>query len=63
MAKGTLSVGNVEILALDDGGVDFPVPLTDLFQSAPAEAWQQFRERYPEVFAGSEGQILREILY
>ena len=72
MAEGTLSVGNVEILAINDGEVDFPFPLADIFPSAPAEAWAQYQERYPEVFGGpttwhahwggylirSEGQIL-----
>ncbi len=72
MAEGKLTVGNVEILAIDDGGVDFPFPLTDIFPSVPAEAWAQYQERYPEVFAGpttwrahwggylirSEGQII-----
>lgn len=72
MAEGTLSVGNVEILAINDGELDFPFPLSDIFPSAPAEDWAQYQERYPEVFAGpanwrahwggylirSEGQIL-----
>ncbi len=72
MPEGTLTVGNVEILAINDGEVDFPFPLTDIFPSVPAEAWAQYQERYPEVFAGpttwhahwggylirSEGQIL-----
>ena len=72
MAEGKLTVGNVEILGIDDGAVDFPFPLTDLFPNAPAEAWAQYQERYPEVFSGpttwrvhwggylirSEGQII-----
>ena len=52
MPEEKLTVGNVEILAIDDGGVDFPLPLTDLFPSVPPEAWAQYQERYPEVFAG-----------
>ena len=72
MAEGKLTVGNVEILGIDDGAVDFPFPLTDLVPNAPAEAWAQYQERYPEVFSGpttwrvhwggylirSEGQII-----
>ncbi len=54
MAEGTLSVGNVEILAINDGEFDFPFPLADLFPSVPAEAWAQYQERYPEVFAGPD---------
>ena len=52
MAEGILSVGNVEILAINDGEVDFPFPLSDIFPSAPAEAWAQYQERYPEEYVG-----------
>jgi glyoxylase-like metal-dependent hydrolase (beta-lactamase superfamily II) len=52
MAEGRLSVGNVEIIALNDGEVDFPFPLTDIFPGTTEQAWAPYRQRYPEVFAG-----------
>jgi len=52
MAEGKLSVGNVEIIAIDDGEVDFPFPLTDIFPGTTEEAWALYQERYPQVFGG-----------
>ncbi len=50
MAEGRLTVGNVDVLALTDGGGDFPFPLSQLFPDVSAEAWAPFRQRYPELF-------------
>jgi glyoxylase-like metal-dependent hydrolase (beta-lactamase superfamily II) len=54
MAEAKLTVGNVEIVALDDGAVDFPFPLTQIFPGTTQEAWASYRGRYPEVFAGPD---------
>lgn len=54
MAETALTVGNVTIVALTDGGGDFPLPLSRLFPSVPSEAWEPYRQRYPEVFGGPE---------
>ena len=54
MAEGRLSVGNVEIVALNDGAVDFAFPLTQIFPTTTTEDWVQYQQRYPEVFAGPD---------
>ena len=54
MAEPKLTVGNVEILALHDGEVDFPFPLTQIFPTTTVEAWAQYQQRYPTVFAGPD---------
>ncbi|HZA25564.1 MAG TPA: hypothetical protein VFA32_23700 [Dehalococcoidia bacterium] len=45
MAEGRLSVGNVEIVALNDGEVDFAFLLTQTFPSTTEESWAQYRQR------------------
>jgi glyoxylase-like metal-dependent hydrolase (beta-lactamase superfamily II) len=50
--EGTLKVGNVEIVALSDGDIEFSTPLNEVFPSVPEDAWQEYRDRYPDVFAG-----------
>ena len=52
MTDFTLKVGDVEIVALTDMNLPFPMPLTELFPMAPAEAWTPYRERYPDTFDG-----------
>jgi hypothetical protein len=54
MADNGITIGNVEILGLSDATVDYPWPLVQLFPSAPAEAWEPYRRRYPSVFSGSD---------
>ena len=54
MAENKLFVGNVEVLALTDHAGDFPMPLSQLFPNVPADAWEPFRQRYPEVFSGPD---------
>jgi glyoxylase-like metal-dependent hydrolase (beta-lactamase superfamily II) len=54
MAANKLSVGNVEVLALTDHVGDFPMPLSQVFPTVPADAWAPFRQRYPELFSGPE---------
>ena len=52
MSDIALTVGGVEIVALSDMNLPFPMPLTELFPMASAEAWAPYRERYPETFDG-----------
>jgi glyoxylase-like metal-dependent hydrolase (beta-lactamase superfamily II) len=54
MAANRLSVGDVDVLALTDHAGDFPVPLSQLFPTVPADAWEPFRQRYPEMFNGPD---------
>jgi hypothetical protein len=54
MAESKLFVGHVEVVALTDNSRDFPIPLSELFPNAPADAWAPFRQRYPEVFSGPD---------
>ena len=46
-----VSFGDVRVLALRDAVVDYPWPLPELFPNVPAEAWEEFRERFPDTFS------------
>ena len=50
MSDFTLNVGGVEIVALSDMNLPFPMPLTQLFPDAPAASWEQYKQRYPDAF-------------
>ena len=52
MPGSKLTVGNVEIIALDDN--EASLPLSDLFPGVPAEAWAPYQQRYPESFDGTD---------
>ena len=52
MSDFSLKVGGVEIVALSDMKLPFPMPLTQLFPTAPAEAWTPYKEQYPDAFDG-----------
>ena len=52
MSDFTLRVGGVEIVALSDMNLPFPMPLAQLFPTAPAEAWAPYKESYPDAFDG-----------
>ena len=52
MSDFTLTIGDVEIVALSDMNLPFPMPLAQLFPTAPAEAWAPYRELYPDTFDG-----------
>ena len=54
MAENKLFVGNVEVVPLTDNAGDFPMPLSQLFLTVPADAWGPFRQRYPELFNGPD---------
>jgi glyoxylase-like metal-dependent hydrolase (beta-lactamase superfamily II) len=51
---GVLKVGNVEIVALSDGEIEFSTPLSAVFEGVTSEQWQPFRQRYPDVFASPD---------
>jgi glyoxylase-like metal-dependent hydrolase (beta-lactamase superfamily II) len=54
MAPNKLQVGDVEVLALTDYAGDFPMPLSQLYPTVPADAWEPYRQRYPELFNGPD---------
>ena len=45
-----MTVGNVQIIALTDMSFPFPMPLDELWTEVPAEAWEPYRQRYPDTF-------------
>ena len=49
MPEGRIKVGNVEILGLTDAEGPFPLTLGTMFPSVPDNAWEPFRQRYPEI--------------
>ncbi len=50
MSDFTLTVGNVEIVALSDMNLPFPMPLTQLFPTTSGEAWEPYKTLYPDAF-------------
>ena len=52
MSNFALKVGGVEIVALSDMNLPFPMPLAQLFPTASDEAWAPYREWYPDAFDG-----------
>ena len=50
MSDFTMNVGGVEIVALSDMNLPFPMPLTQLFPGAPTEAWEPYKALYPDAF-------------
>jgi glyoxylase-like metal-dependent hydrolase (beta-lactamase superfamily II) len=52
MAANTLTVGNVQIVAIHDNEGALPLSMT--FPNVPAEAWAQYQQKYPEGFSGAE---------
>lgn len=50
MPEARLTVGNVEILSLNDN--EATLPLSDVFPEVPAEAWAPYQDRYPSGFSG-----------
>lgn len=49
---GQITIGSVQITGITDAEVDFPVALDQLWPALPAEAWEPYRQRYPQVFGG-----------
>ena len=52
MTDFTLRVGNAEIIAVTDMNIVYPMPLDDLFPDVPTDAWQPYRQDYPDTFEG-----------
>ncbi len=50
MPEARLTVGNVEILSLNDN--EATLPLIDVFPEVPAGAWKPYQEQYPSGFRG-----------
>ena len=50
MPEARLTVGNVEILSLNDN--EATLPLSDVFPEVPADAWTSYQELYPSGFSG-----------
>ena len=50
MSDFKLRVGDVEIIALSDMNLPFPMPLTQLFPMTTDESWAPYRELYPDAF-------------
>ena len=61
MSEFTMKVGGVEIVALSDMNFPFPMPLTELFPEAPAEAWGPYKDHYPTTFDHNRDHMLIEI--
>jgi glyoxylase-like metal-dependent hydrolase (beta-lactamase superfamily II) len=57
MGSFRMTIGAVEILALTDMNLVFPMPLNELWAQVPLEAWQPYREKYPDTFAGDYMRI------
>lgn len=57
MGSFRMTVGRVEIVALTDMNLVFPMPLNELWAQVPLEAWQPYREKYPDTFAGDYMRI------
>ena len=50
MSDFTLDVGGIEIVALSDMNLPFPMPLGQLFPDAPEASWEPYKQRYPDAF-------------
>ena len=50
MPEARLTIGNVDILSLNDQ--EATLPLSDVFPEVPADAWAPYQERYPSGFRG-----------
>ena len=51
VSGGSIRVGNVEIVLLTDVDCVMPVPLDAVFPNAPAQAWDEYKQRYPAAFS------------
>jgi glyoxylase-like metal-dependent hydrolase (beta-lactamase superfamily II) len=49
-------IGGVEVTPIVDA-VGLLGPYAELYPDVPAEAWEPYRERYPELFAGDDWRI------
>ena len=61
MPEGTLTVGNVDILAINDN--DSSMPLSQIFPDVPPEAWVPYQKRYPQSFISKEDMVIHYDCY
>jgi glyoxylase-like metal-dependent hydrolase (beta-lactamase superfamily II) len=54
MFEQPITVGDVWVQPLLDATVDYPWPLAQLFPGVPDQAWEPFRERYPDAFGAPD---------
>lgn len=52
-----MRVGNAEIVALTDMNCRYPTPLRELWPEVPYDAWEPYRELYPDTFDGERMRI------
>ena len=52
-----MRVGEAEIVALTDMNCSYPTPLTELWPKVPYDAWEPYRELYPDTFEGERMRI------
>ena len=57
MSDLDLTIGNARIIALTDMNVAFPTPITELWPNVPEDAWQPYREMYPDTFSGDHMRL------
>ena len=53
MTELHMSVGNAEIVALTDMNCAYPTPIVELWPDVPYDAWEPYREMYPDSFEGA----------
>ena len=52
-----MTVGDAEIVALTDMNCPYPVPLGELWPNVAYEAWEPYRELYPDTFEGERMRL------
>ncbi len=52
-----MRVGTAEIVALTDMNCRYPTPLRELWPEVPYDAWEPYRELYPDTFDGERMRI------
>ena len=57
MSDLNLTVGNAQIVALTDMNVAYPTPIAELWPNVPEDAWQPYREMYPDTFSGAHMRL------
>lgn len=57
MSTFEMRIGDAEIVALTDMNCPFPTPLRELWPGVPYDAWDPYRELYPDMFEGERMRI------
>jgi len=61
--NSSIQVGRIEVTSLTDILAPFPMPLTQLFPTLPAEAWATFQQHYPQTFLDPSTWAIRVSCY